>query len=132
MTTPEKFVEPGARSPGSTEARRGPASGLAAGAEKTAHTPGPWSVGDPRQGESDLMVYCNDATGQRIADCTNEYTWHGGAEKRANARLIAAAPDLLAVLETIADIGEGSTTANSLPNIALLARAAIKFATVAA
>jgi hypothetical protein len=41
------------------------------------------------------MVYCNDRTGQRIADCTNAFTFHSTAEKAANARLIAAAPDLL-------------------------------------
>jgi hypothetical protein len=35
------------------------------------------------------------------------------------------ASDMLAALEQIADIAEGSTTANSLPNIARLARAAI-------
>lgn len=60
------------------------------------HTPGPWEQGDPSRGESDLMVYCDDALGTRIADCTNEMTVHSLDEKRANARLIAAAPALLA------------------------------------
>src|ERR1017187_6092500 len=46
-------------------------------------------------------------------------------EKDANGCLIAAAPDMLALLKTIADIAEGSRTTNSLPHIARLARAAI-------
>jgi hypothetical protein len=46
-------------------------------------------------------------------------------EKDANGCLIAAAPDMLALLKTIADIAEGSRTTNSLPHVARLARAAI-------
>jgi len=63
------------------------------------HTPGPWECGDEIKGESPLMVYCNDATGQRIADCTNDLTFHSREEKRANACLIAAAPEMLEALE---------------------------------
>jgi hypothetical protein len=44
------------------------------------------------------MVYCNDATGQRVADCTGEYLFHTDETMRANARLIAAAPELLTQL----------------------------------
>ena len=61
------------------------------------HTPGPWEVG------------CLDHAGQRIVRgehieiCT---CWHhsvGSIEKEmeANARLIAAAPDMLRALETL-------------------------------
>lgn len=60
-----------------------------------AHTPGPWSVAD------------HDSNGQRIV--RNEHIeictcWHHCVvaieqEMEANARLIAAAPDLLAALE---------------------------------
>ena len=55
----------------------------------------PWDVGDPTRGDSPLMVYCNDTTGQRIADLTNEYTFHSEEEKAANAALIVAAVNAL-------------------------------------
>jgi hypothetical protein len=43
-----------------------------------------------------------------------------------NAALRQSRADLAATLVTIADIAEGSKTANSLPNIARLARSALK------
>jgi hypothetical protein len=61
-------------------------------------TTGSWECGDKSKGESNLMIYCDDVTGQRIADCTNKYTWHSIKEKEANARLIASAPDMLKAL----------------------------------
>ena len=62
------------------------------------HTPGPWSEGDGRHGRWDYMVYGHD--GKIVADC------HHGIRKDdgtivSNVALIAAAPDLLAALETI-------------------------------
>ena len=59
----------------------------------TAHTPGPWVVKDSTQVTSD---------GRHIADCAGrETTTAIGLEDSANARLIAAAPDLLAALEKL-------------------------------
>ena len=50
-----------------------------------------------------------------MANCSTLYVNHLEAD---NARLREA-------LRTIADIGEGSTTANSLPNVARIARNAL-------
>lgn len=66
-----------------------------------AHTPGPWSLDDGLPGG----VYSNDATGSIVARCVGigfEFVWRPAAESRANARLIAAAPDMLAALQEIA------------------------------
>jgi hypothetical protein len=63
------------------------------------HTPGPWRVVD-----GDVLT----ADGRRVA------TIHGYAdeeirEPRANARLVAAAPDLRAALaQLVADVDQGS------------------------
>jgi hypothetical protein len=59
------------------------------------HTPGPWKTnGDP---------YVSTADGKRsIAFCDTRH----GYEDRANARLIAATPDLLNALMALADVAE--------------------------
>jgi hypothetical protein len=49
-------------------------------------TDGPWDTE-----ASPLMVHCNDLTGQRIADCTNDLTFHTDEQKAANAAYIAEA-----------------------------------------
>jgi len=59
---------------------------------KTQHTPGPWKIGDR------LNVYC-ESLGTWVADC-NRIT-NFSDENIANARLIAAAPDLLFTIESI-------------------------------
>ena len=62
------------------------------------HTPGPWNI-DPIW---DCRV--NTPDGKRITDCS---TAHVAVDvMAANARLIAAAPDLLAVSEIVAERGE--------------------------
>lgn len=61
--------------------------------EKTTHTPGPWQ-------QRTLIV--QDQNGEVIAHCTR---WEHGTPMpyvaEANARLIAAAPDLLAALKDV-------------------------------
>lgn len=57
------------------------------------HTPGPWSV---KEGNYTFSVL--DSRGVHVID-----TWRASDADRQNARLIAAAPDLLARLETHAD-----------------------------
>jgi hypothetical protein len=64
----------------------------------TAHTPGPWRVGDagasvfgPPMTDGSLAFRVSTITASAIPTPT----------QRANARLIAAAPDLLAALQTI-------------------------------
>ena len=60
--------------------------------EKTKHTPGPWTIRD----NQDVMA---DEEGRLIAQCHAGYR----EERGANARLIAAAPDLLAACQRAID-----------------------------
>lgn len=62
----------------------------------TAHTPGPWRA----EGWEGVTV--NAADGCTILACPGASQGATLAETKANARLIAAAPDLLAALEEIA------------------------------
>ena len=73
-----------------------------------AHTPGPWVFGNTSEdrrmilgGESERYV-CNVQIYQtpRVAGLCDE------AEREANARLIAAAPDMLAALEAMTAVAE--------------------------
>lgn len=60
--------------------------------DRTAHTHGPWDVQDPLGGEStNKWIY---ADGLYVAEVDGERE-----EAEANARLIAAAPDLLVALK---------------------------------
>ena len=73
------------------------------------HTPGPWLVGEHRiglDGDADEIdvVSKGDSRGDHSI-CTVDEAWEGCIE--ANARLIAAAPDMLAELERLIDaVGE--------------------------
>lgn len=85
----------------------------------SAHTPGPWematvptTVGSchkigpfPSGGQSGKTYACVYADGCRIGVDDNI---PNAVELRANARLIAAAPDLLAALRDIADMTNGA------------------------
>ena len=66
-------------------------------------TPGPWWVG--RSGASPLNddIYFAEGSGhnQRIATCT--YNYLSDVEIEANARLIAAAPEMLEALKAMVD-----------------------------
>lgn len=66
---------------------------------KAKHTPGPWHVQPGR------LHLVDDANGQGVAD-THNYWRADSTEEReqANARLIAAAPDLLAALTHLLDM----------------------------
>ena len=78
------------------------------------HTPGPWKVVPY---EKDSAWECIEARGAHLA-CVSK------AENPANARLIAAAPELLAALEQMAAECRKKGPFKSLPN----ARAAIRAA----
>ena len=93
--------------------------------DETRHTPGPWYVlaDSLRIGRrSDyvpalvVVADCRVAVGASVA------------ESQANARLIAAAPDLLAALEVIGIMGAHSDCAGC-SDAAAIARAAIAKAT---
>ena len=69
------------------------------------HTPGPWKTCDPGKQENPLMIYCDDSLGSRVADLSK--SGHGIPMEvdHANARLICAAPDLLAALKGLFEGG---------------------------
>lgn len=60
------------------------------------HTPGPWNVG-----LSEVRVDCDDGTCFVIWPNTKLSSEEIALATRANARLIAAAPELLSVLEEL-------------------------------
>lgn len=62
--------------------------------QEQAHTPGPWSVG-----KCGGNIYAAD--GKTIVCYVYENTELRGAEAEANARLIAAAPELLVALKAL-------------------------------
>jgi len=78
------------------------------------YTPGPW--------ETNTRIHPSDqvfAAGKIVADC--KWTPHDPETREANARLIAAAPELLAALQQIADAEYGTDT----PKMRATARAAL-------
>lgn len=103
------------------------------------HTPGPWKVGR-ELGVSQLMPAIEILREVTFVEGASPTTYHlaevsyptsmggtaGAAERHANARLIAAAPDLLAALTEAEDYLRNC--ANS-PEIADRCRAAIAAAT---
>jgi hypothetical protein len=62
------------------------------------HTPGPWKVSDITTSD-DLLIIGKDIQVARIPDAN--VAMNGCPESRANARLIAAAPDLLEALKVL-------------------------------
>lgn len=69
---------------------------------KEKFTPGPWVVGSEGNGSCDY-IYCDDVMGSAIATVRMEYTIIPYEQKVANAKLIAAAPDMYAALEELLD-----------------------------
>lgn len=92
---------------------------------KTQHTPGPWHVGIK---QAEKIVY--DSTGWAVANATVYHGENDAEQVKANARLIAAAPELLDALQTAAMALIGYTHRNEIIENALdSARAAIAKAT---
>ncbi len=90
----------------------------------TKHTPGPWHIGM----KPGPMIYGSDSS--QVADLRADLLDKG--ERAANARLIAAAPDLLALLQRMADgeiMGGTFNHAETVHEYQKLARAAIAKAT---
>lgn len=89
----------------------------------SAHTPGPWETSVNDEGQWDV---CAEGGGDMVADLSD---CPGNAE--GNARLIAAAPDLLALVtefEVAVSLNYGPTRESSL--LALAAQARTLLATV--
>lgn len=70
---------------------------LAAALSDTAHTPGPWNVAQNIVAGEDTFIY--DECADRLAIVRGKDVPHSIAS--ANARLIAAAPELLEALRTV-------------------------------
>lgn len=70
--------------------------------ETSKHTPGPWVLMPEFHGDHGQYYITDEADGSEIASVT---AWIGEhrAEAEANARLIAAAPDLLSALVMLRD-----------------------------
>lgn len=91
------------------------------------HTPGPWVFGQDGYSLGNGVVYSRHPNGNPKDICTVS-GWAG--EKIANARLIAAAPDLLDALENCEKrltnmVGMSDLCANELQSSIDVARAAI-------
>lgn len=63
--------------------------------EKAKHTPGPWHVDGDASAEPYQVIVRHDQTGARIAIAVDSHHPLLARDGQANARLIAAAPDLL-------------------------------------
>lgn len=91
------------------------------------HTPGPWKVFTTTDGRK--VVGVGEMTGDGITDCGFGVWRQGSDECLANARLIAAAPDLLAALlayhEHFGPLEDNIMLNEDCRNCAQLARAAI-------
>jgi hypothetical protein len=62
------------------------------------HTPGPWALHI-----DELAVFGAEPNRQQVVDCEVSSPNLTDVERKANARLIAAAPELLAALKTLFD-----------------------------
>jgi hypothetical protein len=87
----------------------------------TAHTPGPWHIGM----KPGPMIYGSDSS--QVADLRGDLLDRG--EAQANARLIAAAPDLLAAISRAVEFMRANYSDEDMPDILPAARAAIAKAT---
>jgi hypothetical protein len=85
------------------------------------HTPGPWAVGSYCM--TAHVIYADNGEGEQIAAASRSA--FPDSESDANARLIAAAPDLLAVLKQVRDFWAGGDAPDDLTNAihAAIARA---------
>lgn len=87
-----------------------------------AHTPGPWKIYRTTNGRAILGIGDKDAGG--ITDAEFGF-WRSGAEYEANARLIAAAPELLEALKAVRDDFGDNCTAERGDEIRAMIAAAI-------
>jgi hypothetical protein len=87
----------------------------------TKHTPGPWFVG---YGTHSCAVYMKPVSeGWLVRDQIARFDRDGNGEGEANAKLIAAAPELLAALKQWADNPDGWNVDQVTAAHALIAKA---------
>ena len=84
---------------------------------ETKHTPGPWKVHFVQNAHT-YAVYDKTETMRHIAEVSTPFGVDGDRIGHANARLIAAAPDLLEALYQIATYDPTKWDAVTLGNIA--------------
>lgn len=90
---------------------------------QTTHTPGPWYT----MGSG---VYTGSPQNDDIAHIASAHCYGVPGDPLANARLIAAAPDMLKALQLVASIWSSDQTTNVAPDSPLaIVRAAIARAT---
>ena len=87
------------------------------------HTPGPWTIG--RFPQSDDRVYISGRTWQNFAEVCSHASGFDQPEAAANARLIAAAPELLAAVRAFVQWDEGNQSGRALNDAIRTARAAL-------
>jgi hypothetical protein len=73
---------------------------------KTQHTPGPWKVGQYLGRSTSFCVHMDVGDKGRGLDIVDAVCGLDTDQRRANARLIAAAPDLLQALQALANMAE--------------------------
>lgn len=92
-------------------------------ADSKKHTPGPWHV-DPKAAEEsffeDVSILRHDGLAVAVAVHNGDIV---PPEPEANARLIAAAPDLLEALKLCVDNIQGIADEEDLPSTAIRAKA---------
>ena len=71
--------------------------------EKTMHTPGPWFLGKIDREAGTIAVDCIDKDGDEALMCILETADGIDPEDEADARLIAAAPELLDALKRVTE-----------------------------
>jgi len=83
---------------------------------KTKHSPGPWEMSGPmgtehlRGQEPWFYIYAEHTLHLRVVACSDGYI---RGENEANARLIAAAPELLESLQALLAEYQGTETMNT-------------------
>ncbi len=93
--------------------------------EHAEHTPGPWVVVRTAQSQARIKTLPTTDIGIETVAIIKMYPqWKTDARRMANARLIAAAPDLLEALEAIVTLAADHGRMN-LPECAGMTRAAI-------
>lgn len=99
-----------------------------AACERFMFTPGPWGI---YEDSPDTSVYCDDVVGNRVADCGANH-FIPMEQQRANAKLIAAAPEMLDCLVKVDSIFGGirHVPADSLVTISITAELMVKISQV--
>jgi hypothetical protein len=98
----------------------------------TKHTPAPWTVNTTDYTNGIGIECVVNGIGHTV--CTDQFCYpdfqqHGSEEKLANAKLIAAAPELLEALESLVKAIDFSVLGYKMPESMLKAKEAIKKAT---